>query len=259
MNDPIYNKLWNELLTLIPENPTLHHIAYDDQLSDDQVDAVISGGDVYADTDFEDWYHEARWYGAAIYIDEAMDDLRANHDGEDMLADYIDMSEDQLREELYYELCEWDESDTARELAKNTRAVTVEVTLLGEGDADQRSVEDTLKALGFPDTPGNREAMEDLVNNAPTALGMVQAVFTVPVVDLYDGNPDRMFTVHQPYIEYGNLFTGGTWLERFPDVSLTIRQGDMKKNGTTGYSLESVYGIDHLDSEAQYQEEGKAA
>lgn len=253
MGNPVYEKLVKELFEFLPENPELIYVHQGDGLTREQVNMLIAGNDLWEDMEYEEWYFENRRYGADHYIEEAMESLRTKYADNEMVSEFIDLSEYELETAAYDELCERDESDPARDLAWNTPDAIVEVTLLGDGE-DVFTVDGLLKALAFEDTISNRIRLEELVAEAPTELGMAQAVFNIPVIDLYEGDKDSVYTVKSPYIEYGNLFTGGTWMLEFPDVELVVRQGDMKPNGTIGYSVKDTYGFTPHESTTERKE-----
>lgn len=227
----------------------LVYVDYHDQLTDDQVKAMIAdpfGWEL--DDHYYDWESEARWRGAT-YSAEEMVNAYDPLDEEEQAT--IEDNHDEIVDGVKDWLMDNDTSDPFTELASRTPDATVMIPLIDEDVADwgdERKASQLLSVLGTTDEAYYNKA-RDLIANAPTDLGMAYIVARLSVSDLVEIRPGDTVTVNSPTVVYGNPFTGGVHAEDFTGHTFTALAESIMPDGAWGYPVEKVWGCFPGDNE----------
>lgn len=220
----------------------LVYVHCSDELPDEQVRAMIAdpfGWEL--DEDYLDWESEARWEGAK-YSAEEMVRCYDPRDEEEQAT--IEENWDEIVEGVKDWLMDNDTSNPFAELARQTPDATVMIPLIDEDNAewgDDRKASQILSVLGTTDETYYNKA-RDLIDNAPTDLGMAYIVTKVSVEDLVDVYPGSTFTINDPTVVYGSPFTGGVHSEDFIGHRFTAPVESILPDGAWGYTVEEVWG-----------------
>lgn len=242
-----YEELADWAMGQVQDSYELCYVDYRDELSDDQIEALIDGNpDLAMELTWEytqEYRSERAWDEALDILDELQkivsDDVWEEHEDEIM---------DTLRMDLVYAIEENDEGMSTLDLCHNTAPIQVMVPVIDEDDAewaDQRTPDQLLGALNLPCNEKNRTEARFLINESPTDMGMAYVQFEVRPELLLAPDTPRL-TVKNPKVVYGNPFTGGIWdshtLDIFKDLTMNVPMSKLMKDDAWGYSVEEVYG-----------------
>jgi len=226
-------------MALLPDDPDLVYVAYDDQLTDDQIAEALAGETGPGWARFCDWHTEAQQHGALEEIRQLPDEIRGD----------LSMDEEQ---QLIDELIERDVSTAWDDLAAKSRD-RLFVYQVGERDANADEVDvercwtpskhdevaeaqvaklrEILGGRGLDmDLPVNVQAVESIVAENLYHGGVVAVLWygsPGPWIDLVGGEPfddpdvgvaDRpgtTITFTAPQVLVWNGWGGAGWFEQF--------------------------------------------
>lgn len=242
-----YEELADWAMDQVQDIYELYYVDYRDELSQEQIQALIDG-----DTDraYELAWEYTQEYRSDQAWDEALDILDELQKivSDDVWEEHEDEIMDDLRVRLYEAIVENDQGVSLLDLCRNTAPIQVMVPIIDEDEAEwntERTPDQLLGALKLPCNEVNRTEARFLINEAPTDLGMAYAQFEVrPEALIY---PDfNRLTVKNPKIVYGNPFTGGVWdshsLDIFKDLVMDVHVYELLPDNAWGYSVEEIYG-----------------
>ena len=248
-----YEELETWAMDQVQDSYELYYVDYHDELSQDQITALIDG-----DTDLA---YELTWEYSHEYIndmawDEAMNIL-------DRLKDMVDPEvwdehEDEIMDKLKVDLViaveQNDQGVSLGDLCRQTAPIQVMVPVIDEDEsewAEQRTPDQLLGALGLPCDEAHRTEARFLINEAPTDMGMAYIQFEVRPEALIAPYFDRLI-VKNPKVVYGNPFTGGVWdshsLDIFKDLTVHVNRYTLLPDNAWGYSVEDIYGRNYYPS-----------
>ena len=232
-------------MALLPDDPDLVYVAYDDQLTDDQIAEALAGETGPGWARFCDWHTEAQQHGALEEIRQLPDEIRGD----------LSMDEEQ---QLIDELLERDVSTAWDDLAAKSRD-RLFVYQVGERDANADEVDvercwtpsqhdevaeaqvaklrEILGGRGLDmDLPVNVQAVETIVAENLYHGGVVTVLWygsPAPWIDLVGGEPyddptvgvlerpDTTITFTAPQVLVWNGWGGAGWFEQF-EGELTV-------------------------------------
>ena len=248
-----YEELETWAMDQVQDSYELYYVDYHDELSQDQITALIDG-----DTDLA---YELAWEYSREYVndmawDEAMNIL-------DRLKDMVDPEVweeheaeimDKLKVDLVIAIEQNDQGVSLVDLCHNTAPIQVMVPVIDEDEAEwaeQRTPDQLLGALGLPCDEAHRTEARFLINEAPTDMGMAYIQFEVRPEALIYPDFDRLI-VKNPKVVYGNPFTGGVWdshsLDIFKDLTMHVNRYTLLPDNAWGYSVEDIYGGNYYPS-----------
>lgn len=218
----------------------LGHVDYDDSLTDEQIEWYFAGDIEQLFDSIAEWEHENRWHGTEWYINELVSHIRKESPEFDPDDEWVETVRDTLMD--------LDESDILGDLIGRTyKSVTMCKWLIDEDSAEWglHSAEDLIKALGVPDTVENRAVADELIENAPTDLGMAFSAYEVAPVELHGIMVDRA-AIRSRWLPvcYGNPFTGAYHVGAFDmGATATIPLTELTpENNFVQYGPTEVYG-----------------
>lgn len=240
-----FDDMLNTALEAMPTNPSLGYIDYRDELSNDQVEAMIKGESLEEDPDFTEWIYMNKYESASYYVDDCMDHLRKEFADNEEASEWIDDNEDVIKEYLEDEAVYRDDTDLLHDLAANTPDVKLMIPLIGEDDtdwSDERKASQLMAALGTTDERYYWPT-RNLIAEAPTDMGMAWVVFEASVVDIYEGRfKQGTIKITNPTVVYGNPFTGGVWDACYEGLTYHGDASTIMRDGSWGYTLDYIYG-----------------
>jgi hypothetical protein len=246
--------LGREVESEIPATTHLVYVDYRDELTTEQVAALVRGDTDALNESVWDWSGSSSWDGACDLVDE-------------LARETVKRWERETGDELDWLLDEWpssdermsaidmaqsrDVSDPIADLARNTGDVLLRIPIetLDE-DADFGSIEsplaeDLLDRLAFARTPGNLSAAWEILDNAyyPGCVLMGYALVAVDVQDVYRLPLDGKVTITGPHVYLGNPFAGSGMASGPFEGSLTFDRTDLRTDRDAfGYSWTEIAG-----------------
>lgn len=248
-----YEELADWAMDQVQDSYELYYVDYHDELSQDQITALIDG-----DTDRA---YELAWEYSHEYIndmawDEAMNILDRLKDMVDpkVWEEHEDEIMDTLKVDLVIAIEQNDQGVSLGDLCRQTAPIQVMVPVIDEDEAEwstERTPDQLLGALGLPCDEAHRTEARFLINEAPTDMGMAYIQFEVRPEALIAPDFDRLI-VKNPKVVYGNPFTGGVWdshsLDIFKDLTVHVNRYTLLPDNAWGYSVEEIYGRNYYPS-----------
>jgi hypothetical protein len=231
----------------------LIYINQGDQLTDEQVDALVAGDDEKLWDLLSEFELDARDEGLSSVLTDAVKtviDRWEREDGEDYtdLAAEFEQSEDE--EAVREAITERESGDWVKELANGAGDVLLRITALDEDHAyDNEDVtpERALADVGLPGTPGNIEVMADTLAECSPEFSVLMGYWIagVNVGDLLD-LPTEVTHVEivNPHLYLGNPFAGSGWISEDPfEGVVTVARDQLRTDRQAfGYSVDKIYG-----------------
>jgi hypothetical protein len=246
--------LGREVESEMPAKTELVYVDYRDQLTTEQVAALVRGDWETLDEQVSEWSGPASWDGAVEVVrDLAKEIVRRweREDGvdyEDLLAEWEQSDEEMSAIDMAQSR---DESDPIADLARNTGDVLLRLSIdtLDEdaafGDEDEPTAERLLDRLGFEHSPANLSAAWEILDNAyyPGCVLMGYALVAVDVEDLYRLPLDGKVTITGPHVYLGNPFAGSGMASGPFEGTLTFDRTDLRTDRDAfGYSWTEIAG-----------------
>lgn len=242
-----YEELETWAMDQVKPSYDLYYMDYDDELSQEQIEALINGNVELAEDLLWEYTHE---YISDRAWDEALDILDKLKDMVDpeIWEEHEDEIIDDLQLKLYEAIMQNDEGVYLEDLCRQTESIQVMVPVIDEDEAEwesERTPDQLLGALDLPCNEAYRTEARLLIDHAPTDLGMAYIQFEVRPEALIEPDFNRL-TVRNPKVVYGNPFTGGVFdshsLDIFKDLVMDVRVSDLLPANAWGYSVEEIYG-----------------
>lgn len=213
----------------------LVYVAYDDKLSDEQVEKVVSGdleGFWEATSEFES---ESRWHGSEYVIKDVFTD------------DEWDSLEPDEQEEVRDAIYERDESAWDTELMSHTSNPLLRINAISEDDSfSHREVcaGDILDHIGFDATEHNIKIINNTLAECSTDVMMGYWVLSADLATLYKSNEGDKLRFTNPHLFLGNPFTGAGWVtEEALHGTIDIDREDVHTDKEAfGYGINEIYG-----------------
>lgn len=190
-DSPRRREMVEKLRTFIPEKTDLYYVAYDEQLSKDQMMMMLAGDASAAYDDYDESAGDYRYDQAREEVADALRTAQLRHETDIAIED---LSSDEA-DELIQLALENDQSDPIKDLSRNTSPQLMRARLsapdwqkdlgnawsghsiYGTSENDEtkaleqsryQAIENVLKASGIDTAdPENQEAIRDLVSEGP--------------------------------------------------------------------------------------------
>lgn len=234
----------NEALGRLDESYQLISVAYDEELSEQQVEFLVSDDYEKLWESFAEWETESLWQGIKYVIDDTFTD-----DEWDSLSS---QDQDEIREAIQ----ERDNSDFIRQLVRNTSSPLLRINCISEDDSfsfEPVEAKQVLDLLDFaePDVGlfGHNEHNLKVVDGTllecspEYSVLMGYWVCAVDLETLYDAGESKL-RITNPHLWLGNPFAGSGWLSEEPlHGSFVVERRDVHTDkGAFGYSINDIFG-----------------
>jgi hypothetical protein len=258
MSDPerTIENLANETIAGLSATYDLVYVEYRDQLTDEQIAAVVRNDlDEFWELTSE-FESDQRWESVQHIIREegqmVLDRWAAQDDEDyDHLLGELEFTEDweRIREEIE----DRDQGDWPMELAANSGSVLLRIAApeLDEDHAyfhEEVSAADVLLKLNMADTDHNLDTVQDALNNASPEFSLIMGYWVVgaSVADLYEllGHGIETVEITNPHLYLGNPFMGSGFVTEKPvHGTITVpRSALLTDKEAFGSSLDDIYG-----------------
>lgn len=239
----------------MPGEVTLVYVDRGDELTKEQVDALVRGDIDTVTESVWDWEGEAQWIGACDTVDGLAKDVVSRWEREDD-ADYSELMDEWQsspeRDSALDTIRERDESDVIGDLARNTGRVLLRMPIDGMDEDSGLSftevtAEDFLLRLGFTETENNVKLAREVIANASPEFSVVMgyALAAVDVSDVYalPFDSDAEVVIRNPHIYFGSPFSGSGWADGPFDGTVTYKRGELRTDRDAfGYGWEEITG-----------------
>ncbi len=247
-------KLLKALLANLDSTYDLISVAYDDRLTDEQVEKLVTDDFEGLWESFEPWESDARYAGLDYVLDDLFLKVIGEWEREDG-EDYTDLrgrfeDDTERMEELREAIFERDSGDWFKELVSQTPPVLLRVSVLDEDHAysfKEVQPEQVLSDVGLPVTEGNIEVMESVLLECSPEFSVLMGYWIVgaDVSDLNELDSEvKQVTITNPHLYLGNPFTGSGWVSEKPFEGVVVVDRDELHTDKEafGYSIDSIYG-----------------
>jgi hypothetical protein len=248
-NDGPVEAAYQRALAALPERVELVYVAYDDSLTDKQIQHAFDGKAPFEDAEYEEWESDLRYANAVVVIEEHVnaDDLALLRES----AGDIGLA---LFDELRFAVEERDTSTPFEDLARQTGHKWMRYSVGVESSSDWTSDDEQIaadvaaiaEALGI-DPVEHRALLDELVREGGT--GVVHVLWYGAVDELIepcshfgaDGQPpERRITWENPHLLILDSLNGAGHMVDFPGtVTLPFKPGRLKLDASgigNGYS-----------------------
>lgn len=234
-------KLLEHYVDQLQDSYELVYIDYRDQLTDWQVDWLLSGDHEAFFDDTAEFEHANREAGIDYVVNELVPDeeVRDDLDAAGVLV--------QLREEIG----ERDTSDWITNLAEQTPDVLLRINCISEDDAfafTPVTPEQVLTAVGLAHTPGNVQIVRDALAGCSPEHSVLMGYWIVgaDVATLLNLLPSCHHEVEivNPHLYLGNPVMGSGWITEKPlEGVVRVELDELRTDkAALGYSVDEIYG-----------------
>lgn len=251
---PLRERLAAEMIHEAPKSVSLVYVDYRDELSDEQVAAIVAGDRDTLWDSLADWEGESTAHGLRYALDELADDvLRKWSDVDDDLLDALRASfrHSDEEESVADVLREREDGAWFRQMARQTGDVLLRVgipTMDEDAGLSYRKTtpKRTLKLAGLPATAENLSTIGDVLANHEPEMNVTLGywIVGVNVAELLDLPDDGKVTITDPHLYLGNPFAGSGYISDEPmRGTVTVAREDLRTDKAQfGYSVSDIYG-----------------
>lgn len=240
----------------LDEKIDLIYVDYRDQLTDEQIAAIVRNDLEKLWESLEEWESENRWQGAKYVIEQGRDAVIQRWEREDdedysQIASDFDGSDEEER--VREEINERESGEWMKALVRQSGDVLLRIPIDALDEDRAYSYEpveatDVLKRLGFEATDDNVKTMSYALANASPEFSTLMGYWIVgaDVEDLYKLEVDEngFVAIENPHLYLGNPFMGDGFItEEALTGTAYVRRSDLQTDKSAfGYSVNSIYG-----------------
>lgn len=242
------------LISRLDDKYDLIYIDRGDQLTDEQVAAMVAGDTEKLWDSISEWESDARWYGIKYVIGELVSDLRREYEDDEDALEAIDEFNDggEDRDHVCDEIAQRDSGQWFTDLVNATPDVLLRICCIDEDHAFAFQPVDPPQVLGLLDgiemTDENLKVVADALLECSPEFSVLMGYWVVgadlgEINNLPVGDGERV-QITNPYLYLGNPFAGSGWISEEPLIgTVTVDRDDLRTDkGAFGWSLDEVYG-----------------
>lgn len=245
------------IIERLDESYDLVYVDYRDEMSDEQVSALVRCDFETLDESRWEWESDNRYESAKHIITELVNDLAREWelDGGDLNEILSDENEEWDR--VRFEIEERDKSDWPKQLARNTGSVLLRLQVIDEDASysyEELKPRRVLKDVGLRATRANVENMQRTLNECSPEYSILMGYWIAgaDVADIYElpNDPETVIEIENPYLYLGNPYAGSGFISPRPfEGTIRVKRGDLRTDRDAfGYAVDEVYGGLHPSS-----------
>jgi hypothetical protein len=252
MSKRTVKKLAKAVIASLEPKYDLVYVDRGDQLTVEQVAALVNGDDEKLWSELEEFESEARHIGVDEILRVALDEIIASWESEDD-KDYTDLRSrfgaSKHLDTVQEAITDRDSGDWLRELVRATPAALLRIVAIEEDDAyNNQEVDpaDALAKVGLPNTEANRTLMAATLAECSPEFSVLMGYWIagVDVEQIYDLGEAKQVTLTNPYLFLGNPFSGqGFVSEDAFEGTVIVDRGDLRTDKDAfGHGVSEIYG-----------------
>lgn len=226
-----------EAIERLDKSYELVYVDYRDELSDEQVAAIVRGDIDSLWESIDEWENESRWEGARYVIGDTFSD-----------EEWESLTRDE-QEEVRVAIEERDSSDVIGQLIRHTSDPLLRISCVDEDRAwsfEPVTPDEVLAQVGLEATEHNVKAVDYALANASPEFSVLMGywIVSVDLATLYAAPEGATVTIENPHLYLGNPFAGSGFITEEPlEGTVTVPREELRTDKDAfGYAVDEVYG-----------------